>query len=351
MAKKYHPDMNPDNKDAEQNFKECSEAYEVLKDPQKREAYDRYGHDAFSQGGGAGGFGGFGGFDGSDLADIFADFFGGGFGGGRSDSRQRQGRKGKDILETVDISLKEANTGTERKVTINKETLCDECHGNGCKAGTSPETCPYCKGRGKVRVQQGFFMFEQTCPHCNGEGQIIKNPCPKCRGRGVISEPKTLDVKIPAGIEDGMKMRISGEGGAGTKGGSNGDLYILVNVANHELFKREEANLYCTIPLSFATASLGGKINLTLLDDSIEEIKIPSGTQTDTTFTLRGKGMTKLKSGGAKGDLFVKVKTITPTKLTQKQKDLLKEFAEASGENVTGTPSGFMDKVKEFLDL
>ncbi|OPZ77555.1 MAG: Chaperone protein DnaJ [Alphaproteobacteria bacterium ADurb.Bin438] len=349
MAKKYHPDMNPDNKEAEQKFKECSEAYEVLKDAQKKDAYDRYGHDAFSQG--QGGFGGFGGADMSDFADIFADFFGG-FGGGssRSESRRSNARKGEDILESIDISLKDAFTGVERKIDIEKQAVCDECHGTGCKAGSSPETCSYCKGRGKVRVQQGFFMFEQVCPHCHGEGQVIKNPCTKCRGKGLIYNKKTLDIKIPQGIEDGMKMRVSGEGSAGIKGGPNGDLYILVNVKNHPIFNREAENLYCTIPISFTAATLGGKINLTLINDEKEDIKIPQGTQTDTTFTLKGKGMPKLKSGGARGDLFVKVKTTTPTKLNQKQKDLLKEFAKISGETVPENPN-FIDKVKEFLDI
>ena len=351
MAKKYHPDINPD-KDAEKKFKECSEAYEVLKDPQKKAAYDRYGHDAFTNGAGQGGFGGFssGGFgDMSDLADIFSDFFGGGFSSGKSGQRN-SARRGEDILEHIEISLKDAYSGIEQKVTVSKKTACPECHGTGCKGDYHPETCPHCKGRGKIRVQQGFFMFEQTCPHCGGDGQVIKNPCPKCNGQGWEITEKVLDLKVPAGIENGMKMRVSGEGNIGTRGGPNGDLYVLVSIKEHELFKREEADLYCTIPISMITATLGGKINLTLIDDTVEEIKIPAGTQTDTTFTLRNKGMPKLKSGGARGNLYVKVKMTTPTKLNQKQKDLLKEFAKISGDEIQ-SPPGFIDKVKEFLDL
>lgn len=350
MAKKYHPDINPE-KDAEQKFKECSEAYEVLKDAQKRAAYDQYGHDAFNNGGG--GFGGFsqGGFsDMSDLADIFSDFFGGFSGGSQRSNSRSSARRGQDILQNIEISLKDAFDGIDKKITINKEATCSECHGTGCKGDSRPETCPHCKGRGKIRVQQGFFMFEQTCPHCGGEGQIIKDPCPKCRGRGLEINQKIIDLKVPKGIEDGMKMRVSGEGSAGAKGGTNGDLYILVSVKEHELFKREEADLYCTIPVSLVTLTLGGKINLTLIDDTIEEIKIPQGSQTDTTFTLKGKGMPKIKSGGARGNLYVKIKATTPKKLNQKQKDLLKEFAKESGENFSEN-SGFMDKVKEFLDL
>jgi molecular chaperone DnaJ len=355
MAKKHHPDLNPGNKEAEQRFKECTEAYEVLKDPQKKDAYDRFGHDAFSgaNGGfGGGGFGGFGGGDMSDLADIFADFFGG-FGGGGSahgGRRRSSARKGEDILQSVDISLKDAYTGLERTIDIVKKATCPDCKGTGCKDGSTPETCPQCKGRGKVRVQQGFFMFEQACPHCNGEGMVIKNPCSTCHGKGLVSDSKTLDIKIPEGIEDGMKMRVSGEGSAGSKGGPNGDLYILVNVKPHPIFKREAHNLYATIPVSFATASLGGKINLEMINGETEDIKIPAGTQTDTTFTLRNKGMPKLKSGGAKGDVFVKVKAKTPTKLNKRQKELLKEFAEESGEVVHDNPN-FIDKVKEFLDI
>ena len=348
MAKKYHPDINPD-KEAEKKFKECSEAYEVLKDPQKKAAYDRYGHDAFTNGAGqSGGFGGFG--DMSDLADIFSDFFGGGFSSAGRSGQRNSARRGEDILEHIEISLKDAYSGIEQKVTVSKKTACPECHGTGCKGDYHPETCPHCKGRGKIRVQQGFFMFEQTCPNCGGDGQVIKNPCPKCNGQGWEVTEKILDLKVPAGIENGMKMRVSGEGNIGTRGGPNGDLYVLVSIKEHELFKREEADLYCTIPVSMITATLGGKINLTLIDETVEEIKIPAGTQTDTTFTLRNKGMPKLKSGGARGNLYVKVKVTTPTKLNQKQKDLLKEFAKLSGDNIQ-SPPGFIDKVKEFLDL
>lgn len=350
LAMKYHPDRNPGNAEAELKFKEVTEAYEVLKDSQKRAAYDRYGHAAFAQGAGAGGFGGFnfdfGGGSGAGFGSIFEDIFSEFMGGGRR-SRQQEGVRGADIRYDLEITLEEAYKGLTKEIEIQTAVKCEDCHGTGAAEGSKAETCDTCHGTGRVRRQAGFFIEERTCPTCNGTGKVIKNPCKKCGGTGKISQKKVLEVTIPAGIDSGNRMRLAGQGEAGMNGGPNGDLYIFVHIKPHPIFKRDAANLYCTVPLSMTTAALGGEIDIPCIDGSSEKVKIDEGTQSGTEVRLRKKGMTMLQSKSV-GDLFVRFTVETPTKLTDKQKELLKQFAEESKES-SPQSTGFFEKLRELL--
>jgi molecular chaperone DnaJ len=348
-AQKHHPDRNPDDKQAEESFKECKEAWEVLSDSQKRAAYDQFGHAGVdpSMGGGAGpGGAGFGG----GFNDIFGDVFGDIFGGGRGGGGQRVYR-GSDLRYNLDLSLEDAVAGTEVKIRIPTQVSCTECNGSGARKGSSPTQCTTCGGRGQVRMQQGFFSVQQTCPHCRGSGSIITDPCHKCHGKGRVSEHKTLSVKVPAGVDTGDRIRLAGEGEAGESGGPPGDLYVQIQVKEHPIFVREENHLYCEVPISFTTAALGGELEVPTLKGRVN-LKIPAETQTGRMFRMRGKGVKPVR-GGAVGDLICKVKVETPVNLTRKQKDLLREFTgemEEGGSRHSPQASSWMDGVKKFFD-
>jgi len=346
-AQKYHPDRNPDDKQAEEKFKECKEAWEVLSDSRKRAAYDQFGHAGVdpSMGGGGPGAGGFGAGFNDIFGDVFGDIFGGGRGGGQRVYR------GSDLRYNLDLSLEEAVAGTEVKIRIPTQVTCSECNGSGARKGSSPTQCTTCGGRGQVRMQQGFFSVQQTCPHCRGSGTIIKDPCQQCHGRGRVSEHKTLSVKVPAGVDTGDRIRLAGEGEAGESGGPPGDLYVQIQVREHPIFVREESNLFCEVPISFATAALGGELEVPTLNGRVN-LKIPSETQTGRMFRIRGKGVKPVR-GGAVGDLICKVKVETPVNLTRKQKDLLREFSgdmEEGGSRHSPQASSWMDGVKKFFD-
>ncbi|MBV1788999.1 molecular chaperone DnaJ [Marinobacterium sp. D7] len=346
LAMKYHPDRNPDNKAAEDRFKEISEAYEVLSDSQKRAAYDQFGHEGVS---GQGGFGG-GGFEGN-FSDIFGDVFGDIFGGGGGGRRRSSVQRGADLRYNLDLSLEEAVRGCEKTLKVPTLVACSVCDGSGAKPGTSARTCGTCGGVGQVRMQQGFFSVQQTCPTCRGEGKVISDPCSKCHGHGRVEETKTLQVKIPAGVDTGDRIRLSGEGEAGSHGGPAGDLYVQVNVLRHPIFERDGKHLYCEVPISFIDAALGGELDVPTLDGRVK-LKIPAETQTGKLFRLRGKGITPVRGGGV-GDLMVKVTVETPVNLNNRQRELLKEFQSAMDEgNHKHSPKkhGFFDSVKKFFE-
>ncbi len=348
LAIQHHPDKNPDDQAAEEKFKEAAEAYSVLSDAQKRAAYDRFGHQGV--GAGAGGASGFGGAGFSNIEDIF-DLFGFDFGGGqRGGGGQRAtGQRGADLRYDLEISLEEAALGKDEKLKIPKLEKCDECEGSGAEKGTKPgtsvKTCATCQGSGQTRYQQGFFSVMRTCPTCAGRGQIIKNPCKKCKGAGRVEKEKTLELKIPAGVETGSRLRVTGEGEAGTGGGGYGDLYVVVHVAEHETFERQGANLYSAVPVTFAQAALGAEIKVKTLDGE-EDLKVPAGTQTGTVFRVKSKGMPAL-GGKGRGDLFVAVTLITPKTLTKEQRKLLEQLAEI--EDVDFQDESFMDKVRNIF--
>jgi len=347
LAMKYHPDRNPDNKEAEEKFKEVKEAYEMLTNPEKREAYDRYGHAGVdpNMGGGGGGFGG--GF-GDAFGDIFGDIFGGG--GGRR-SAGPQVYRGADLRYNLEITLEQAAHGFDTTIRVPAWDKCDTCHGSGAKPGTSPTTCSTCGGHGQVRMQQGFFSIQQTCPKCHGTGKIIPEPCPSCSGAGRIKRNKTLEVKIPVGIDNGMRIRSTGNGEPGTNGGPPGDLYVEIHIKPHPVFQREGDDLHCEMPISFAQAALGGEIEVPTLDGKVS-FTVPEGTQSGKTFRLKGKGIKGVRSGYP-GDLFCHVAVETPVKLNDRQKELLREFdrstAEGGAKHSPQTKS-FMDKVKDFFE-
>jgi molecular chaperone DnaJ len=350
LAMKYHPDRNPDDADAEQKFKELNEAYEVLKDDQKRAAYDRFGHAAF-EGGGPGGGGGFHGFGGAGgFSDIFEEMFGEFMGGGRRGGGGRANTRGADLRYNMDITLEEAFAGKKTTVNVPTSVACDTCSGSGAKPGTQPKSCSTCGGMGRVRAQQGFFTIERTCPACQGQGKVIADPCGDCGGAGRVRRDKTLEVTIPAGVEDGTRIRLAGEGEAGLRGGPPGDLYIFLSVAPHRLFQREGANIQCRVPIPMTTAALGGAIEVPSIDGGRAKVNIPAGTQTGTQFRLRGKGMSVLRSS-ARGDMFIQAVVETPMNLTRRQKELLEEFARENGDDATSPEShGFFKKVKEFFE-
>jgi molecular chaperone DnaJ len=350
LAMKYHPDRNPDNKEAEEKFKEVKEAYEMLSNPEKREAYDRYGHAGVDPNGmGGGGFGGQGGF-GDAFGDIFGDIFGGGARGGRGGGGP-QVYRGADLRYNLEITLEQAAGGFDTTIRVPSWDKCDTCHGSGAKPGTQPVTCSTCAGHGQVRMQQGFFSIQQTCPKCHGSGKIIPEPCAACGGAGRIKRNKTLEVKIPAGIDNGMRIRSSGNGEPGSNGGPPGDLYVEIHIKPHEVFQREGDDLHCEMPISFVKAALGGEIEVPTLGGKVS-FTIPEGTQTGKTFRLKGKGIKGVRSGYS-GDLFCHVVVETPVKLTDKQKDLLKEFerlTDDGGAKHSPQSKGWMDKVKDFFE-
>ena len=346
LAMKYHPDRNPDNKEAEEKFKEAKEAYEMLSDPQKKAAYDRYGHAGVdpSMGAGPGAQGFEGGFA-DAFGDIFGDLFGGGGRGGRSNVY-----RGADLRYNLEITLEEAARGAEKTIRIPTVEECGTCHGSGAKPGTHPKPCPTCQGHGQVRVQQGFFSIQQTCPKCHGSGKIIPDPCRDCAGAGRTKKQKTLEVKIPAGIDDGMRLRHAGHGEPGLNGGPPGDLYVEIHIRKHAVFERDHDDLHCEMPISITTAALGGEIEIPTLE-GMARLKIPAETQSGKVFRLRGKGIKNVRSH-VHGDLMCHVVVETPVSLTERQKELLREFEEsASGNADRHNPKaqGWMDKVRDFF--
>ena len=346
LAMKYHPDRNPDDKDADAKFKEATEAYEILGDQQKRAAYDQYGHAGVDPNAAGGGFGGGGGNFSDVFGDVFGDIFGGGGGGG---GRRGGPQRGSDLRYTMDLSLEEAVRGIEKKIRVPTLTSCDPCGGSGAKPGTKPKTCGTCGGAGQVRMQQGFFSVQQTCPSCRGQGTMIDDPCNSCHGRGVKEETKTLSVKIPPGVDTGDRIRLSGEGEAGAMGGPAGDLYVQVSVREHELFHRDGRNLYCDVPISIVDAALGGELEIPTLDGRVN-LKIPAETQSGKLFRLRGKGVTPVR-GGAAGDLLCRVQVETPVNLNSNQKDLLMKFQESlTGEKHSPQKKTWFEGVKRFFE-
>lgn len=354
MAMQYHPDKNPNDKTAEGKFKELNEAYDVLKDDQKRGAYDRYGHAAFEGGRGPGGMGGGAGgagFDPGSFSDIFeemfGDFMGGrGHGGGRGGAGGAQ--RGSDLRYTLEISLEQAFKGTKANLNIPILAECDICHGSGAEPGTAVETCPTCNGRGQVRVQSGFFTVERACHTCGGAGKITKSPCKGCNGQGRKRKDKKLEVNIPAGVDDGTRIRLAGEGEGGVRGGPSGDLYVEISVKPHRLFKREESNLYCRVPVSMVTAAIGGAVEVPTIDGGRVKMNVPSGTQNGTQMRLSTKGMSILRSS-SRGDMYVEIAVETPVNLSKKQKELLQEF-DGQGKNNSPEAAGFFGRVKEFWE-
>jgi molecular chaperone DnaJ len=348
LAMQHHPDRNDGNKDAEKKFKELNHAYDVLKDPEKRAAYDRYGPAAFEGGHGPGGPGaGFNGqgFDfGSVFGDIFEEMFNGGRGGGRPGGRADM--RGQDLRFNLEITLEQAYGGTEATVRVPSSVSCEACHGSGAEPGSKPQQCPTCQGRGRIRAQQGFFTVERTCHTCHGAGQVIDKPCKVCAGQGRVRREKTLKVNIPAGVEDGTRIRLSGEGEAGTRGGPAGDLYVFLSVRRHGLFEREGADVHCRVPISMVQATLGGGIEVPTLDGKAARINIPAGAQNGHQFRLRGKGMPVMRST-QRGDMYIEINVETPTNLTSKQKELLKEFEKAG--KTSPEAEGFFTKVKEMF--
>jgi molecular chaperone DnaJ len=354
LAMKYHPDRNPDSKGAEEKFKEAKEAYEMLSDPQKREAYDRYGHAGVDPNmGGGGGFGGGGNGGFADaFGDIFGDIFGGAAAGGARGSRGGpQVYRGADLRYNLEITLEQAANGFDTTIRVPSWDSCETCHGSGAKPGTSPTSCPTCAGHGQVRMQQGFFSIQQTCPKCHGTGKIIPEPCATCAGAGRIKRNKTLEVKIPAGIDDGMRIRSSGNGEPGMNGGPPGDLYVEIHIKAHSVFQRDGDDLHCEMPISYATAALGGEIEVPTLGGKVS-FTVPEGTQSGKVFRLRGKGVKGVRSGMA-GDLFCHVVVETPVRLTERQKEMLREFESSmseGGAKHSPQSKSWKDKVKEFFE-
>ncbi len=346
LAMKYHPDRNPGDAEAEQQFKTINEAYGVLKDEDSRAAYDRYGHAAFENGGGGGR--GAGGFDfnfGSGFADIFDEMFGAM--GGR---RGGEAARGSDLRYNMEISLEEAYSGKTAQIQVPTSVACDVCDGSGAEPGSTPTTCTTCHGRGRVRAQQGFFTIERTCPTCQGVGQVIEKPCRACGGLGRVDKEKTLQVNVPPGVEDGTRIRLAGEGEAGMRGATPGDLYIFLSIVPHRIFQRDGANIYCRVPIPMTTAALGGSVEVPVIDGGRAKVSVPSGTQSNQRFRLKGKGMSVLRSN-ATGDMYVEVSVETPVNLTKRQQELLREFEEEGETHKTNPEShGFFSRVKEFWE-
>ena len=347
LAMEHHPDQNKGDKNAEKKFKEISASYEILKDPQKKAAYDQYGHDAFRQGNMGGGFKGFEDFANNftDFNSIFEDFFGEGFG---SSSQQRRVQRGSDLRYNMSISLHEAFIGKKTQIRIPSSIECNSCNGTGGAGGSGPSTCSTCNGHGKVRSSSGFFTIERTCSSCGGIGEAITNPCLKCSGTGLIKKQKTISVSIPVGVDTGTRIRIAGEGEKGQRGAESGDLYIFINVKNDKLFEREEENLFCNIPISITTAILGGRIDVPTIDGKKTRLKIPPGTQSETQFRFKSKGMSILRQNN-RGDMYISVRVEIPVNLTNQQKSILKEFENEGGTSKAHSPKSqsFFKKLKE----
>lgn len=348
LAMQYHPDRNPGNKEAEKKFKEATEAYEVLKDDQKRAAFDQYGHSAFEQGGGGfGGQGGFGGGQGfNDFSDIFSSFgdIFGDFGGGKSKKRS-SAVKGSDIRYNLEITLEEAFAGVNKKVSFNIASSCSACSGSGAEGGSKPAECGTCKGSGKIRAQQGFFIVERTCTTCSGTGHIIKNPCKVCKGEGRVEKEKVLSVKIPAGVESGNRIRLAGEGESGIRGGGAGDLYVFISIKDHKFFERKGDDIICEIPIKMTTAALGGAVEIPTIEGTFAKLSIPEGTQTNDQFRLKSKGMSVINSGGRRGDMYVKIFVETPIKLSAEEKSLLEKLDKSIGAKSHPESEGFFSKL------
>ena len=354
-AKELHPDRNADNPNAEAQFKEVNEAYDVLKDGDKKAAYDRYGHAAFE--GGMGGGGARGGFQGGNgdfasafsdvFEDLFGDFMGGGRGGQGGGARTRA-QRGSDLRYNLRVTLEEAYKGVQKTITVPASVACDSCHGTGAEGGAEPVTCPTCSGMGKVRAQQGFFTVERTCPTCNGMGRMVKNPCKSCGGAGRTEKDRALSVNIPAGVETGTRIRLAGEGEAGLRGGPSGDLYIFIEVKEHPIFQRDGVHLFFRVPVPMTTAAMGGEVEVPTIDGGRSRVKVPAGSQTGKQMRLRSKGMPALRGGGS-GDLLIELVVETPVNLTARQKELLREFEKLSEEN-NPEASSFFSKVKSFWD-
>lgn len=351
QAKDCHPDHNPGDKEAEKKFKELNEAYEVLKDEQKRAAYDRFGHAAFEGGmGGGQGGAGFGPDFASSMSDIFDDLFGEFMGGRRGGGRGGSGReRGADLRYNMEISLEEAFSGKAAEIRFPTTVSCETCSGSGAKKGTKPTSCPTCQGMGKVRASQGFFTIERTCPTCNGRGETIADPCSKCSGSGRTTTERKLSVDIPQGVEDGTRIRLGGEGEAGRRGGPAGDLYIFLNIKPHQFFQRDGSDLFCHVPISMTTAALGGQIDVPSLEGKVARVKIPEGTQTGSQFRLQKKGMPILRST-AHGDLYIQVEVETPKNLSSRQIELLRDFDGESNKQTNPESAGFFARVKDFFD-
>lgn len=354
LARKYHPDLNKDNPEAAEKFKECNEAYSVLSDEQKRAQYDQFGPEAFENGGmgggpGAGGFGGFGGFGGSGMEDIFDMFFGGQGRGGRSNNAGPQ--RGADLRYDMEITFEEAAFGVEKEISLKRAERCEHCHGEGAEPGSKVETCPECHGSGYVRFTQntmfGQMVNERPCSRCHGEGKIISNPCKECGGSGTVKKTKKLKVKIPAGVDNGSRLRVGGEGEAGLKGGPSGDLYVYLYVKPHKFFERDGTTVLCEVPINIVQATLGAEIKVPTLDGQVT-MKVPEGTQPGKVMRLKGKGIPSLR-GGDRGDQLVRMKVVVPTKLTDKQKDALQKFADISKDNINPEEKSFLNKVKDFF--
>lgn len=352
-AKELHPDRNSDNPDSERQFKEAGEAYDTLKDPDKKAAYDRFGHAAFEGGMGGGrpggGMGGGQGDFASAFSDVFDDLFGDFMGaGGRAGGGRQRAARGSDLRYNLRVTLEDAHSGLQKTIKVPTAVACEACSGSGAEGGGDPTTCPTCSGMGKVRAQQGFFTVERTCPTCGGLGQIIKNPCKSCQGQGRTQKERALSVNIPAGVETGTRIRLAGEGEAGMRGGPAGDLYIFIDVAKHDLFEREEMNLFCRVPVSVIKAALGGDIEVPTIDGGRSRVKIPAGSQSGRQMRLRSKGMPALR-GGSNGDMFIELAVETPVNLTSKQRELLREF-EALSEDNNPESKSFFSSVKNFWD-
>ncbi|MEM6910497.1 MAG: molecular chaperone DnaJ [Verrucomicrobiota bacterium] len=352
LAIQYHPDKNPDDASAEAKFKELGEAYEVVSDPEKRAAYDRYGHAAFEGGGGGARGGGF-----NDAADIFSQVFGGAFGfedifggGGGGARRRAVDQRGSDLRYDLSITLEEAAMGVEKQLELKKYARCETCNSRGSKTGNAMRTCPTCGGSGQVVSSRGFFQVQQTCPDCEGTGQIIADPCSDCQGEGRLQRKSRIKLNIPPGIDEGSKLRSTGNGDVGLRGGSPGDLYVVIHLKPHDVFEREGSDLYCKIPISFAKAALGGQQEVPTLEGKTD-IKIPAGTQSGVTFRVRGRGVPHLSQTGGKGDLFVTTQIEVPSSLNKEQKEKLEAFSESIGEKNSPMEEGFLKKAKRFFDL
>ena len=347
LAKQFHPDRNQGDADAEKNFKEVNEAYEALKDPQKRAAYDQFGHAAFE--GGGGGPGGFGPEFAHSMEDIFENFFGDIMGGGRRSQRGHSGReRGSDLRYNMEITLEEAYAGKTAEIRVPTSVGCEDCSGSGAKPGSSPRSCGTCGGFGKVRASQGFFTIERTCGACHGRGEVIDDPCNKCSGAGRVNKERTLSVNIPAGVEDGTRIRLAGEGEAGLRSGPPGDLYIFLSIKPDRFFQRDGPDVFCRVPISMVKAALGGEVEVPTVSGGIYSVKIPSGSQSGTQLRLNGKGMPVLRQKSS-GDMYIQIEVETPKNLTKRQRELLQEFEEESRQETSPDSHSFFDRVKKFF--